>query len=106
MSTLEFSRPWKKKSESPVPSKARGQGISPLVLVVDDDLTMRTLVRACLEQAGYRAEEITDGINLVPAVKRYHPDVVLLDVMSPKWTVSGRAQSCAKFPRGSRSRSS
>ncbi len=55
----------------------------PVVLVVDDDLTMRMLVRASLERAGFKVEELTDGNQVLSSLSRIHPDVILLDVMMP-----------------------
>ena len=55
----------------------------PLVLLVDDDVTMRILERASLEQAGFRVEEATDGEAAISIFKSLLPDVVLLDVMMP-----------------------
>src|SRR5687768_7783226 len=54
-----------------------------LVLVVDDDITMRLLARETLEQAGFRVEEAVDGNAGVAAFERLRPDIVLLDVMMP-----------------------
>ena len=54
-----------------------------LVLVVDDDTTMRVLARATLEQAGFRVEEAADGGAAVAAFERLRPDIVLLDVQMP-----------------------
>ena len=56
---------------------------SPLVLVVDDDSTMRLLARETLEQAGFRVEEAEDGQAAVSAFEALRPDVILLDVMMP-----------------------
>jgi DNA-binding response OmpR family regulator len=55
----------------------------PLVLVVDDDMTMRLLARETLEQAGFRVEEAEDGEAAVAAFAALRPDVILLDMMMP-----------------------
>ncbi|HEV7803500.1 MAG TPA: EAL domain-containing protein [Burkholderiales bacterium] len=54
-----------------------------LVLIVDDDLTMRLLARITLEQDGFRVEEAADGAAGVEAFERLRPDIVLLDVQMP-----------------------
>jgi signal transduction histidine kinase len=59
------------------------EGIRPLVLVVDDDLNTRILVRECLEQAGFRVEEACDGEQGMSAFERARPDIVVLDVIMP-----------------------
>jgi signal transduction histidine kinase len=55
-----------------------------LVLVVDDDLNTRILVRECLEQAGFKVEEAEDGEQGIAMFEKIHPDIVLLDVVMPK----------------------
>ncbi|HUP95871.1 MAG TPA: EAL domain-containing protein [Burkholderiales bacterium] len=54
-----------------------------IVLVVDDDTTMRLLARATLEQAGFIVEEAADGRAALTAFERLRPDIVLLDVQMP-----------------------
>lgn len=56
----------------------------PLVLVIDDDITTRILVRASLEQAGFEVEEAEDGEPGLSLFQKIHPDIVLLDVMMPE----------------------
>jgi excisionase family DNA binding protein len=56
----------------------------PLVLLVDDDDSVRELVRVNLEFEGYRVREAgsaEDGLN---AIEEARPDLVLLDVMMPQ----------------------
>jgi signal transduction histidine kinase/DNA-binding response OmpR family regulator len=55
----------------------------PLVLVADDDISVRILARASLEQAGFTVEEAENGETALSAFTRLHPDIVLLDVMMP-----------------------
>lgn len=64
----------------------------PLVLVVDDDMTVRFLAREVLEQAGFRVEEADDGAPALTVFTANLPDIVLLDVMMP--TMDGFA-TCA-----------
>jgi diguanylate cyclase (GGDEF)-like protein/PAS domain S-box-containing protein len=54
-----------------------------IVLVVDDDVTIRLLARETLEQAGFRVEEAVDGQSAVIGFQRVRPDIVLLDVQMP-----------------------
>ncbi len=56
----------------------------PLVLIVDDDVTMSLLVSVALEQAGFRVEQAENGRLGVEMFERVHPDVVLMDVMMPE----------------------
>ena len=54
-----------------------------MILVVDDDVIVRLMVRETLEEAGFRVEEAEDGEQALSAVKRLRPELVLLDVMMP-----------------------
>jgi diguanylate cyclase (GGDEF)-like protein/PAS domain S-box-containing protein len=55
----------------------------PLALVIDDDYTVRLLVRQTLENAGIEVAEAEDGERGLDALVRLNPDIVLLDVMMP-----------------------
>lgn len=56
----------------------------PLVLVVDDDMTMRLLARAALEEAHFAIAEAGDGLEAVSIFKQTEPDIVLLDILMPE----------------------
>ncbi|MBL0717478.1 MAG: EAL domain-containing protein [Desulfosarcina sp.] len=56
----------------------------PVILVVDDDIAMRMLMRESLEQGGMEVEEAENGVEALSAFKRFQPDVVLMDVKMPK----------------------
>ena len=55
------------------------------ILVVDDDRTIRMLVRAFLEDAGYTVLVAADGVEGVSVFKQHQSDIALLitDVMMP-----------------------
>jgi putative two-component system response regulator len=55
----------------------------PLVLVVEDDLAVRTLLQRLLEREGYRTTTATDGEAGLHAIDKHGPDLVLLDVGLP-----------------------
>lgn len=61
----------------------QGRNQAPLVLVVDDERSIRTVFTAFLEQDGYRVATAEDGQQALAAVHRALPDVVLLDLMLP-----------------------
>lgn len=58
-------------------------GTSPLILVADDDKTMRIMLRRAMEKEGYRVVEVTDGEQALAAYTRLAPDIVLLDALMP-----------------------
>jgi len=57
---------------------------TPLVLIVDDDATMRLMMRHTLKKAGFDVEEAADGLPAIERFKACRPDIVLLDVMMPQ----------------------
>jgi DNA-binding response OmpR family regulator len=65
-------------------SRTTNQARSPLILIVDDEVGARQLLRYILERRGYAVEEADDGLQALAAYKRSRPDVVLLDVMMPR----------------------
>src|SRR3712207_2109601 len=54
------------------------------VLVVDDDLDTRQIVRWMLEEWGYQVLEAGDGREAVEVAERGRPDVVLMDLAMPR----------------------
>ncbi|HEY9826341.1 MAG TPA: response regulator [Stenomitos sp.] len=55
--------------------------IAPLILVVDDDPTMRILLKAALEEDNYRVVVAPNGEQGLSQYLNLTPDMVLLDVM-------------------------
>lgn len=53
------------------------------ILVVDDEANIRNLVKAYLENEGYTVHLAEDGPGGLVAFRRYHPDLVVLDIMLP-----------------------
>jgi two-component system, OmpR family, alkaline phosphatase synthesis response regulator PhoP len=53
------------------------------ILVVDDEANIRNLVSAYLEKEGYTVYAADDGPGALAAFRRYHPDLLVLDVMLP-----------------------
>ena len=54
------------------------------VLVVDDEEPILELLKYNLEKQGYEVKIASDGFTGVDIAKRFHPDLVLLDIMMPK----------------------
>lgn len=53
------------------------------VLIVDDEASLRTLVRANLEVDGLEVSEAVDGIEAMRMLAESQPDLILLDIMMP-----------------------
>jgi DNA-binding response OmpR family regulator len=53
------------------------------ILVVDDEVHVRNLLRLYLERAGYRVLTCADGPSALRAVREEQPDLVILDLMLP-----------------------
>lgn len=69
------------------------------ILIVEDELPMRTALRDCLESEGYRVLTAADGAEGLDRAIREKPDLILLDVMMPR--LDGFAL-CAELRRLSR----
>ncbi len=55
-----------------------------VILVVEDELTLRETLVYNLERQGYEVEAVDDGQKAIEAARRLKPDLVLLDIMLPK----------------------
>lgn len=53
------------------------------ILIVDDESSLRTLVRVNLEVDGLEVQEAVDGIEAMNILKESKPDLILLDIMMP-----------------------
>jgi len=57
--------------------------LKPNALIIDDELQIRRLLRACLEGNGYRVLEAGTGQEGITQVAQHPPDLVLLDLGLP-----------------------
>jgi two-component system phosphate regulon response regulator PhoB len=55
----------------------------PLVLIVEDEAALMTMLRYNLEKQGFRVEEAGDGEEALNRINEVKPDMVLLDWMLP-----------------------
>jgi diguanylate cyclase (GGDEF)-like protein/PAS domain S-box-containing protein len=55
----------------------------PLVLIVDDDMFMRGMLKNLLERQGYRVVVAAEGTKAVEEFQRSRPDLVLMDAVMP-----------------------
>lgn len=54
------------------------------ILVIDDEKAIADIIKFNLEKEGYSVETAYDGEEGMEAVKKYIPELVILDVMMPK----------------------
>jgi two-component system alkaline phosphatase synthesis response regulator PhoP len=54
------------------------------ILVVDDESSVRKLVRSYLEREGFQVSEAADGSKAIEIVRSERPDLMILDLMLPK----------------------
>src|SRR5512143_767432 len=75
--------------------------MSDLILVIDDDQTLLSILAEHLDKAGYHVVTVASGLAGLQAFYEYHPDLVVLDVMMPKmdgWTVCERLREVSHVP--------
>src|SRR5579875_1869524 len=71
-------------AEPVVAVPAREQGRQPMVMVVDDSITMRKVTTRVLERQGLEAVTAKDGLDAVEKLQERVPDLMLLDIEMPR----------------------
>jgi signal transduction histidine kinase/CheY-like chemotaxis protein len=72
-----------------LPSAVTQEG-APLILIVDDDVTVREVISRYLERAGFTVASADGGQEGLRLARELHPDAMTLDIMMPGidgWTV-------------------
>lgn len=59
-------------------------GVTPLVVVADDDRGARHVIKSALQQSGFGIIEAKNGREALSAFDTYHPDLLILDVIMPE----------------------
>lgn len=62
----------------------RGVHTLGLILVIDDDPTLRNAMRRMLEHAGHQVREAANGLDGLRMVEAETPDVVVTDLLMPE----------------------
>ncbi len=57
---------------------------NPKILLVEDDEALAQMYTMRLEAEGFSVEHVANGEEALSAAVRFHPDLILLDVMMPK----------------------
>jgi len=81
--------------------QAMSNGAKPLILVVEDEAALVTMLRYNLEKQGFRVDEAGDGQEALTRIAETPPDIVLLDWMLP---VMSGIEVCRQIRRGSSTR--
>lgn len=79
------------------------QGAPPRVLVVEDDQSVRRMLRFSLRTTGYSVTEVTTGMEAIRVLEQQPTDAVVLDLGLPDGLggeVLGRLHQLAGQPRG------
>lgn len=66
------------------PQETAGGRQRPLVLVVDDQRSLRSLIRVNLELEGFDVAEAADGIECLEQARLRRPDLITLDIVMPR----------------------
>lgn len=53
------------------------------ILIVEDEVNLRELVKARLEENNYEVITVADGFNAITQSRRVKPDLIILDLMIP-----------------------
>jgi chemosensory pili system protein ChpA (sensor histidine kinase/response regulator) len=73
------------QAETAVAQPAQGsEPLAPLVLVVDDSLTVRRVTQRLLQREGYRVTTAKDGLDAIERLAEEKPAVVLSDIEMPR----------------------
>jgi chemosensory pili system protein ChpA (sensor histidine kinase/response regulator) len=69
---------------TPEPEQAVDVRAKPLVMVVDDSITMRKVTTRVLERADFEVLTAKDGLDALEKLQETVPDIMLLDIEMPR----------------------
>ena len=107
----EQARQLSARSREPVPASPAGTGTGtpeaamaakpqiPLVLVVDDSITVRRVTQRLLQREGYRVALAADGLQALERLAEEIPAVVLSDIEMPRMDGFDLARNIRSDPR-------
>lgn len=75
---------------------------NPLILVVDDDKSMRAFLRVALEQEGYQVLEAQDSATCLAAYQRRQPDAIFLSASVSEMNGFACCSALRTFPGSDR----
>ncbi len=80
-------------------SGVKSQSTQPLIMVVDDSLTVRKITSRMLLRAGYQVVTATDGVDALEKLEECTPNVMLLDIEMPRMDGFALARQLRRDPR-------
>jgi chemosensory pili system protein ChpA (sensor histidine kinase/response regulator) len=86
------SKPGKDTSAKPLSTQ-------PLIMVVDDSLTVRKITSRMLLRAGYQVVTATDGVDALEKLEEFTPKVMLLDIEMPRMDGFALARQLRRDPK-------
>jgi chemosensory pili system protein ChpA (sensor histidine kinase/response regulator) len=92
------------KADSATEIKAEASSVKPLsnlplIMVVDDSLTVRKITSRMLTRAGYQVVTATDGVDALEQLEDFTPDVMLLDIEMPRMDGFALARELRRDPK-------
>ena len=70
----------------------------PTILIAEDSLDAREMMKVFLESRGYRVLSAENGLRALQVAVKNHPDAVLLDLQLPKLDGFSVARSLRRLP--------
>lgn len=77
-------RPKSAGTEKEVVAIVRQESKKPLVMVVDDSVTVRKVTTRLLERQGYDVVSAKDGVDAIELLEELTPNIMLLDIEMPR----------------------
>jgi DNA-binding response OmpR family regulator len=74
--------------------------LTPLILIVDDDRMMRSLLNLAMTESGYRVAEAENGSQCLTEYTHFQPDLILLDAVMPDIDGFSCCQKIRSLPKG------
>lgn len=79
-------------------SKGADRPLEIRILIADDTLSGRELLRSILESSGYEVVEAEDGEQVLERATAFEPHLVILDLQMPKFGGCAAAVALRKIP--------
>lgn len=81
------------------PQSTISKPAAPMVMVVDDSLTVRKITGRLLEREGYRVCTAKDGVDALEQLKDTLPDIMLVDIEMPRMDGFDLSSNVRQDPR-------